>query len=78
MKCRFILFILFCINTGIFANPKRTLDDITKDCMINKFLNASFIFANGNANLIMRAKGIKSLHGELLTVNQKMPVSELW
>lgn len=73
MRYILVLLIFFCTNITSFANLK-ILEEVLQDYLANKFLNASFIFANSNNNLIVGAKGIVSSYGERLKVNEKMPI----
>lgn len=73
MRYGLVLLILFYSNITSFANSK-ILEEVLKDYLANKFLNASFIFANSSTNLIVGAKGVTSLYGKRLRANQEMPV----
>ncbi|XVN43269.1 MAG: serine hydrolase domain-containing protein [Candidatus Rickettsia vulgarisii] len=68
--------LILLYNSISFANNlQEVIEKTAKDYLSNRFLNATFIFANSNANLVIGAKGMFSSYGEQLKANQEMPIA---
>ncbi|MCC8417219.1 MAG: beta-lactamase family protein [Rickettsia endosymbiont of Bryobia graminum] len=75
MKFYTFLFILLYSSIGFANNLQEVVEKTAKDYLSNRFLNATFIFADSKANLVIGAKGVFSSYGEQLRANQAMPIA---
>lgn len=75
MKLYLALFALLCSSISFANNLQESVEKTAKDYLSNRFLNATFIFADTNANLVIGAKGVFSSYGEQLKANQEMPIA---
>lgn len=79
MKKYCLFFIVLIVNISISlagdSNLKTKIGEATQDYLSKHFLNATFMFCEGDDTLEMGAKGIHSLYGKQLKATQKMPVA---
>ncbi|WP_341764446.1 serine hydrolase [Candidatus Tisiphia endosymbiont of Beris chalybata] len=75
MKYYFTLLMILLLNSAIsLAGVQATIAQTTQEYLSSRFLNAAFLFADSNTNLIVGAKGLFSIYGEQLKANQEMAI----
>lgn len=75
MRHILLLFILLAHSTIYSADLQLTVKKNVKDYISRHFLNATFVFADSEKNLMVGAVGVFSLFGEHLNPNHEMPIA---
>ncbi len=75
MRYYFLLFIILLRGTICFADLQVRVKSAVEYYISHHFLNATFVFANGQKNLMVGARGVFSLYGENLRPDQEMPIA---
>lgn len=74
MRYYLLLVILLLRSTICIADIQSTVKSAVEGYLSSRFLNATFVFANSQKNLMVGAKGVFSLYGEHLAPDQEMPI----
>ena len=75
MRYYLLLLILLVRSTICAADLQSSIKEAVESYISNRFLNATFVFANSEKNLMVGAKGVFSLYGEHLVPDQEMPIA---